>query len=1351
MMRRRTNLESVRKNQSSAARASCHTHAPVIRGMILGLILLAPAAQSLAAAPAAPANCRARPDYGDSSIIVEWDNVAGETGFKLLRAEAAGGPFVEISGGIAADTLTYTDPGRSATVEYFYKVIAFNGDGDSGDSNVFQQNVKIIWPNTTAKQLLHNWNETIGRAAVDGYHQGCDIQQSGGAQNTIVIPRGGVISRVGSGGADDNFFFTQVKIGATTLHDGFNHMDGANAAAMSVSLTDYVRAGQTAGLIGSSHFTGATVDFVDHVHFDIYTDPNAVTSSNSHPLKIFPPDSEKDPQDPNRPMQFDHASPADGTVLYHRQGAPVATYETLPLGNDPATAEDEGDIDIHVEIADDMNAGTGTTQVATSISYWIEGRPCDGSPPKVKDATAPYKLYVWDSVWFGGAPAVDWRDIMDENQNLNGGISHGGVNYPGTWDNYKHAIITNTNDTDGARTHVQDDQYWNTNAKDDSSAATVAHANFAGKPDATKAAEARFPDGKYKVHVIMTDLVGSKSETIADVTVENFPPAVKSKSPPPGGDGTCIVMIEFSEEMNKPSVEAAITWEKVGGGPVAYTVTWDAAGCKITLTPVDKLMGGDYKVKVNADVAKDLVGGPPANTGAFLDSEFGKAAHNGTAEGDPIDSVEWTFPCPAACCLEDGTCVMKTQAECLAMGGIFHPEVNCTPTGACCLPDGTCIQTILECCEDVQGCYLGDFTVCPTLGVCCLPNGTCSLTTEPFCLGIGGDWVKIPCWLPNGNFWSIKIKTRYKPLNSFYGAWFHPAGNCWFRWCCWDQLDCFRRIDLYVYKTARGRLFGTRRCIPLTGWRLVGSLPAGWTLVRQTWEPDEEVIEGPIGPPPDLPIFFPNNLAGSMGAGQEPIHSDDGGATSGPGSNFTAAFQDARNELDLIQPGVGAPPPPTGTFQEMLQDMAPGYCNAAAALQPLIDEIGQVLLLEPDPMLADMQFDVQVMQNALTQICGQFNTGMPLDPLPYFDMSNASNALAGRLMTMPETNERFQNAAEHLQLMARAFDFAAGFVAANMFDFFDDLHERDQFLWTQVSGFPNELHQFALAMDWHARINVPVPVPPPGPPPPPPFSSWSPEDQGEAHVQVQDRDQVYSGVFLDEYKERMSDGGKLIIRRMDRLDGVVHEAVPLRVWFKYPRHLSRVVDIPPGDGLNLPVPTLIAGDVNGDNCVDAADEAQVVADQGQGGPFAAVVPPSDVDGDGDVDPVDIQIVQLNLGACGQAIDDCDENGVNDLTDIGLGDAQDCNGNGIPDFCDIRDGFSEDVNATTVPDECECLTCPGDGNGDGNVDLLDVGQMVADLLTGTPSPCLDMNGDGGLDGLDIQMFIAAYMAGPACPL
>jgi len=75
-----------------------------------------------------------------------------------------------------------------------------------------------------------------------------------------------------------------------------------------------------------------------------------------------------------------------------------------------------------------------------------------------------------------------------------------------------------------------------------------------------------------------------------------------------------------------------------------------------------------------------------------------------------------------------------------------------------------------------------------------------------------------------------------------------------------------------------------------------------------------------------------------------------------------------------------------------------------------------------------------------------------------------------------------------------------------------------------------------------------------------------------------------------------------------------------------------------------------------------------------------------------------------------------------------------------------------IEIVDVP-EILCTTCPGDANGDNNVDGDDIGPFVACLLGGaTACDCADMDGDADVDSDDVTEFAAKLLddANVACP-
>lgn len=123
--------------------------------------------------------------------------------------------------------------------------------------------------------------------------------------------------------------------------------------------------------------------------------------------------------------------------------------------------------------------------------------------------------------------------------------------------------------------------------------------------------------------------------------------------------------------------------------------------------------------------------------------------------------------------------------------------------------------------------------------------------------------------------------------------------------------------------------------------------------------------------------------------------------------------------------------------------------------------------------------------------------------------------------------------------------------------------------------------------------------------------------------------------------------------------------------------------------------------------------------------------------------------------------DCNANDVLDACDVDPNDpdgngevSADCQPNGVPDECDLDpadpdgDGWvSPDANGNGIPDECDC---PGDLDGDWDVDLADLAQLLANY--GTPSGAIytdgDLDFDGDVDLSDLAALLAVY--GTTCP-
>lgn len=123
------------------------------------------------------------------------------------------------------------------------------------------------------------------------------------------------------------------------------------------------------------------------------------------------------------------------------------------------------------------------------------------------------------------------------------------------------------------------------------------------------------------------------------------------------------------------------------------------------------------------------------------------------------------FPCdpnpcsqPGACCFVDGSCLLRLESECSGtwFAGVCDPN-PCPPppNGACCLDDGGCVLLDAFECDDLDGIYSGDDTLCdpnpcPQIGACCFPDGTCLARYASSCTGVWqeGSCEPNPCPQP---------------------------------------------------------------------------------------------------------------------------------------------------------------------------------------------------------------------------------------------------------------------------------------------------------------------------------------------------------------------------------------------------------------------------------------------------------------------------------------------------------------------------------------------------------------------------------------------------------------------------
>lgn len=82
-----------------------------------------------------PDNLVATP-FSHNRIDLAWDdNASNETGYRVERSDDGSTGWTDVSGSLPANSTSYSDTGLTPETEYFYRVFAFNGAGDSDPSN----------------------------------------------------------------------------------------------------------------------------------------------------------------------------------------------------------------------------------------------------------------------------------------------------------------------------------------------------------------------------------------------------------------------------------------------------------------------------------------------------------------------------------------------------------------------------------------------------------------------------------------------------------------------------------------------------------------------------------------------------------------------------------------------------------------------------------------------------------------------------------------------------------------------------------------------------------------------------------------------------------------------------------------------------------------------------------------------------------------------------------------------------------------------------------------------------------------------------------------------------------------
>ncbi len=89
---------------------------------------------------------------------------------------------------------------------------------------------------------------------------------------------------------------------------------------------------------------------------------------------------------------------------------------------------------------------------------------------------------------------------------------------------------------------------------------------------------------------------------------------------------------------------------------------------------------------------------------------------------------------------------------------------------------------------------------------------------------------------------------------------------------------------------------------------------------------------------------------------------------------------------------------------------------------------------------------------------------------------------------------------------------------------------------------------------------------------------------------------------------------------------------------------------------------------------------------------------------------------------------------------------DCDMDGTSDGCELDAGTQQDLDHNGIPDDCEMSACPGDADGDNDVDFDDLNLVL--LNWGTAGPTGDVDDDGDVDFDDLNLVLLNWLN--TCP-
>jgi len=446
--------------------------------------------------PAAPTDLEVIPRYTSPIVIaVQWqDNSNNEDGFRIERREEGTAAWtfwttVAATGGIGQRR--WIDNTAASDKMWEYHVCATSAAlGNSAYTDVSHAtSPRQEWPiDDGDRNILNNFGNAMESVVAGNFyfHAGVDISASGKQVNA---GRGGIVTGVGN--AVGGYLELNVDFGAGPEADVYAHV--AVDPAWAWNIWEPIAPGERIGTVRDNHFDRDDVE-AHHVHW-----------GDGHMNNLIPYtiDANRDPND-TPPAVGDMDGDGDDFIVV----SAAANDHASPL--EPAW----GDVDFLVDASDDMTPSFNINVAPFRIGYWIQSTVPGGE--NVRSSAAPYRLIQFDYPLTGPGPAGP-IELACVYWDLPGDLH--GIDI---WQNFFTWIVTNTRGTDGSIANVDAAQFWRTDARK----STGAQPNGSDAQHARENQDAKFPDGKYNVHIIVGDLV-HQSDHVRSIVVDNSRPYVK--------------------------------------------------------------------------------------------------------------------------------------------------------------------------------------------------------------------------------------------------------------------------------------------------------------------------------------------------------------------------------------------------------------------------------------------------------------------------------------------------------------------------------------------------------------------------------------------------------------------------------------------------------------------------------------------------------------------------------------------------------------------------------------------------------------------------------------------------------